>query len=146
MTESLWNFENPRFSDLIALYGFLLGTGVWENNGEILFDDGIPLNELISTREDLYEYLYNKLNGKCCENPAGQVFAIKEAAYKGRFARRGMPAEIEELLLGNDVPEWYLESMKKILYLFPKTHLVEVIKRDVSKYLEKPIDIGINKA
>lgn len=131
----LSDIKTPKFHDLLSLYGFLHGTGAWENNAEVLYDKGIKLGELISCREDVYAYLYEKLNGKCCENPSGQVFEIKEAVRKGRYARKGMPEEIESLLLECDVPEWYVESMKKILYLFPKTFLIVLLKREICKFV-----------
>ncbi len=131
----LSDIKNPKFSELISLYGFLHGTGVWEDNAELLYDKGIPLGELISCREDVYAYLYDKLNGKCCDNPSGVAFEIKENVRKGKYARKRMSAEIEQLLLECEVPEWYVESMKKILYLFPKTHLITLLKRDVYKFL-----------
>lgn len=131
----LSDIENPKFCDLLALYGFMHSTGGWKGNAEVLYDKGIPLNELISCREDVYAYLYDKLNGKCCENPSGQVYDIKESVRKGKYSNNRMPAEIEKLLLECDVPEWYIESMKKILYLFPKTHLIVLLKRDICKYI-----------
>lgn len=132
----LSDIENPKFSDLLALYGFVHSTGAWKGNAELLYDKGIPLDELISSREDVYAYVYDKLNGKCCENPAGQVFEIKEAVRKGKYSNNRMPAEIEKLLLECEVPEWYVESMKKILYLFPKTHLIVLLKRDICKFVK----------
>ena len=127
--------KNPKFSDLLILQGFLHGTGVWKENAEVLYDKGIPLHELISCREDVYDYLYRKLNGKCCDNPVGQVFEIKESVRKGKYSRNRMPAEIETLLLECDVEQWYVDSMKKILYLFPKTHLIPLLKRQIAKYV-----------
>ena len=132
----LSNIDNPKFSDLVSLYGFLLSTGAWEDNAEILYDKGIPLAELISCREDVYAYLYDKLNGKCCDNPSGQVFEIKESVRKGKYSNNRMPAEIERLLLECDVPEWYVDSMKKILYLFPKTNLIALVKREICKFVK----------
>lgn len=132
----LSDIENPKFNELLSLYGFLHSTGAWEDNAELLYDKGIQLSELIFCREDVYAYLYDKLNGKCCENPSGQVFEIKEAVRKGEYARNRMPKEIEELLLECDVPEWYVESMKKISYLFPKTQLIVLLKRDICKFIE----------
>lgn len=131
----LSDIETPKFCDLLALYGLMHSTGGWKGNAEVLYDKGIPLDELISCREDVYSYLYDKLNGKCCENPSGQVYDIKESVRKGKYSNNRMPAEIEKLLLECDVPEWYIESMKKILYLFPKTHLIELLKRDICKYV-----------
>ena len=136
MDKVVSDIENPRFRDLLALYGFMYSTGAWKGNGEILYDKGISLDELISCREDVYAYLYDKLNGKCCENPWGQVFEIKEAVRKGKYSDNRMPTEVEKLLLECEVPEWYVESMKKILYLFPKTQLVLLLKRDIYKFLK----------
>ena len=131
----LSDIENPSFSDLLAISGFLHSTGAWKGNAEHLYDKGIPLGELISCREDVYAYLYDKLNGKCCDNPSGLVVEIKENVRKGKYTRGRMPDEIEQLLLESDVPKWYVESMKKILYLFPKTHLIVLLKRDICKFV-----------
>lgn len=131
----LSDIETPKFGDLLALYGFMYSTGAWKGNAEVLYDKGIQLDELISCREDVYAYLYDKLNGKCCENPSGQVYDIKEAVRKGKYSNNCMPEEIEKLLLECEVPKWYVESMKKILYLFPKTHLIVLLKRDICKYI-----------
>ena len=132
----LSDFENPSFSDLLILYGFLCSVGAWKENAELLYDEGIPLNEMIFCREDVYSYLYEKLNGKCCEDPSGQVYEIKENLRKGKYAFGRMPAETERLLLECDVPEWYVESMKKILYLTTKTHLIGTLKRDICKFVK----------
>lgn len=128
--------QNPTFGELLSIYGFLHGTGAWKDNAEILYEKGIPLDELICCREDVYSYLYDKLNGKCCDIPSGQAFEIKKAVSKGKYARNRMPEEIEQLLYECDVPVWYVESMKKISYLFPKTHLIMLLKRDISRFID----------
>lgn len=141
---NLWNkdlnpfvsgISNPSFSNLLAIEGFLHGTGVWEDNGENLYAEGISLDELITSREDIYAYLYSKLNGSCCDNPSGQVYEIMQKVCKGLYQREGMPIYLEQLLLENGVPTWYVESMKKIRYLFPKTHLIAFLKRDICSYI-----------
>ena len=86
-------------------------------------------------REDLYAFIYDKLKNKCCENPSGIAFEIKENARKGVYARK-MPIEIEDLLLECDVPEWYVESMKKIRYMFPKTHMIINLKHDICEFIK----------
>jgi len=86
---------------------------------------------MITCREDVYDYLYKKISDKGCENPVGHVYEIKENVRKGKYSYNRMPSEIEKLLLDCDVPEWYVESMKKIRYLFPKTHMIAVVKRKI---------------
>lgn len=54
---------------------------------------------------------------------------------KGIYAGKGMPADLEQLLLENEVPDWYIDSMKKIHYIFPKAHLITYLKRDISNYI-----------
>lgn len=136
LEKALSDIKEPTFADLLSISGFMHGTGVWKGNAELLYDEGIPLGELISCREDVYSYLYSKLNGKCCDNPSGQVFEIKECVRKGKYSNNRMPAEIERLLLQCEVPKWYVESMKKILYLFPKAHLIALLKREICKFLK----------
>lgn len=126
---------SASFTELLAIEGCLHGTGVWEENGEKLYIEGIPLSELITNREDAYTYLYSKLNGKCCDNPSGQVYEIVKNLQKGIYAGKGIPADLEQLLLENEVPEWYIDSMKKIHYIFPKAHLITYLKRDISNYI-----------
>ena len=69
-------------------------------------------------------------------SPVAAAFEIKEAVRKGKYSNNRMPAEIEKLLLECEIPEWYVESMKKILYLFPKTHLIVLLKRDICKFVK----------
>ncbi|NCB94240.1 MAG: hypothetical protein EOM40_17040 [Clostridia bacterium] len=129
------NIKTPSFNDLLIISGFSHSTGAWRGNADLLYDKGISLGKLISCREDVYTYLYDKLSGKCCDNPSGLVVEIKEAVCKGKYSNNRMPLEIESLLLECEVPEWYVESMKKILYLFPKTHLIVLLKRDICKFI-----------
>lgn len=125
------NLENPTFEDVVFIRALSKGTGVWTNNGDNLIRKGIPLRDLITCREDVYDFVYEKLKGKCCDNPSGQVYEIKEHVRKGIYHRKGMPKDIECLLIECDVPKWYIESMKKILYLFPKTTIITHLKREI---------------
>lgn len=34
LTSVIFDLSNPKFTDLLAISGFLYGTGVWENNGD----------------------------------------------------------------------------------------------------------------
>lgn len=128
--------SNPKFSDLLAVSGLLHGTGVWKGNGEELFSKGILLDNLITNREDVYAYLYDKVKEHCCDNPFGQIYEIKENVRKGKYFGSCMTAETEQLLLECDVPAWYVESMKKIRYLFPKGNLIAFLKKDLCEYIK----------
>lgn len=135
LSSVILEFSNLYFSNLLAIEGFLWGSEVWEKNGENLYAKGIPVEELITNREDTYTYLYNKLNEKCCDNPSGQVYEIMEKVRKGLYSSLGMPADVEQLLLENDVPDWYIESMKKIRYLGSKTQYIVNLKKNICSYI-----------
>ena len=53
-----------------------------------------------------------------------QAFTIMELTRKGKVAKGGFPEGVEDMLRAHDVPEWYLDSCKKIKYMFPKAHAV----------------------
>ena len=52
-----------------------------------------------------------------------RAFANLEAVRKGRGLRNGA----EEEMLTLSVPKWYIESCKKIAYLFPRAHAVAYV-------------------
>ena len=134
------NIKSPLYSDMIYILGLTYSTGVWEGNAEKLYNKGINLDELITNREDVYSYLYKKLNGKCCENPSGQVYTIKEELRKGKYTNDRMPEEIEKVLSECDVPDWYIDSMKKIMYLYPKVNLIVLLKKKMIIYFNSKED------
>ena len=66
------------------------------------------------------------------ELPIGKL--LSQLLGLSGVAEANLPEEVENLLLECDVPEWYVESMKKIMYLFPKSHLVALLKRDICNF------------
>src|SRR5690606_32590979 len=70
------------------------------------------LKEVIATRDDIMTNLIR--HGLT----PGDAFAISESVRRGR----GVNEEQEKMMLANGVPKWYIESCRKISYLFPKAH------------------------
>lgn len=101
------------FAELVRISGLSHGTDVWLNNAQNLIRDGkAELAEVISVRDDIMNYLLQK------GVEPSKAFWIMEHVRKGR----GLTEEEELAMRENSVPDWYIDSCKKIKYMFPKAH------------------------
>lgn len=106
------------FADLVRISGLSHGTDVWANNARDLIKEGIvTLKDVIATREDIFLYLPKKGIDEAT------AFAIAEKVRKGK------PLSPEDIQIMKEakVPQWYIDSCKKISYLFPKAHAVAYV-------------------
>ncbi len=110
------------FYELLKISNLLHGTNTWSGNARELIESGTAgLSEVIAAREDIMLYLTNK--GIDTET----AYKISEYVRKGMARNDGLPEEHESLMRSRGVPEWYMDSCKKIGYLFPKAHAVSYV-------------------
>ena len=105
---------NPQcFNDLLIISGLAHGTNVWSGNAEDLITSGqTDLHGVIGCRDDIMTYLI-----KMGLDPS-MSFKIMEGVRKGK----GLSSEQEAAMVEHKVPDYYIESCKKIKYLFPRGH------------------------
>ena len=111
------------FAELVKISGLSHGTDVWNGNAKDLIDKGIvPFSEVIGCRDDIMVYLmYHGVE------PI-KAFKIMEFVRKGKASKEPEQwAEYVEILKNADIEPWFIESCRKIKYMFPKAHAVAYV-------------------
>ena len=111
------------FAELVKISGLSHGTDVWNGNAKDLIDQGIvPFSEVIGCRDDIMVYLmYHGVE------PI-KAFKIMEFVRKGKASKEPEQwAEYVEILKAAEIEPWFIESCRKIKYMFPKAHAVAYV-------------------
>ena len=120
--QMLVDTQPKDFNTLLRLSGFSHGTDVWLGNArELIVSGTASVLETVGCRDDIMLYLISMgLDPK-------MSFKIMEAVRKGKVKKGGFQDGWVEAMQEHDVPEWYIESLAKIGYLFPKAHAVAYV-------------------
>ena len=111
-----------QFDTLLRISGFTHGTDVWLGNARDLILSGTTdAQGCVGCRDDIMLYLISKgIDAKV-------AFKIMEAVRKGKVKKGGFQDGWEETMKEHNVPDWYIDSLAKIAYLFPKAHAVAYV-------------------
>ena len=111
--EMILDTQPTTFAELVKISGLSHGTDVWLGNAQELIRNGIcSLKDVIDTRDNIMVALVQK------ELEESLAFTIMESVRKGK----GLTPEMELEMRKKHVEEWYIDSCKKIKYMFPKAH------------------------
>lgn len=121
-----------NFNDLVCISALSHGTGTWGENADILVEDGKCVDEVISNRDDVYNYIVS--NG-IDDNTAYEITKFIRCGKAKRKINSNIKENIRKLynnqwkeycniMKEHNIPQWYIESAEKIGYLFPKAHAI----------------------
>ena len=108
------------FSDLVRISGLAHGMGTWQGNAEGLVGMVCDTTDVIAFRDDVMRKLLK------CGLERAEAYRIAEIVRMGKTLKELTKEDITKLKEAG-VEDWYIDSMRKILYLFPKSHAVEYV-------------------
>ena len=111
------------FAELIKISGLSHGTDVWLGNARDLCTPNaegviqVPFKNVIGCRDDIM------VNLIAWGMKPAKAFKIMEFVRKGKASKDPAAwAEHAKTMKEAGIPDWYIESCRKIKYMFPKAH------------------------
>ena len=110
-----------NINDLACVSALSHGSGTWiYNASDLISDEDKKVDEVISNRADIYNYLLKNGIEK------STAFDITEFIWKGKAKNESKAWEEYKIILkAHNIPEWYIQDAEKIKYIFPKSHAIE---------------------
>ncbi len=114
----LQEIKPTRFSDLVKISGLSHGTDVWQGNvRDLIVNEVATFDKVVGCRDDIMVSLINY-----GMEPAA-AFKISEFVRKGRPTKEPEGwVPFSDSMRSLEIPEWFIESCRRIKYMFPKAH------------------------
>ena len=115
------------FYGLLQILGLSHSLGMWRDNGEKLTEQGVPIEDLIAYRDDVFNYIGERMIESSFAD-TGFAYKVTDDARRGYYAECGVPYDVKTMLCSVGAEERFTESVGKAKYLFHKAHGVEYLR------------------
>ena len=121
ITDMLKKFHPESFYELIHL------SGLSHIDSEKLIRDSTSLSNIFAYRDDVFNYVQEKMNAKGLTD-TGFAYKVMKDTYRGIYSQNGVPYDIQFNLKAIGMDDSFIKSISSVRYLFCKTYGITSIK------------------